>query len=211
MKMHTTLRTLLGALLLGMFVVTTGCNRAADNDGMNADSLAAADTAMAVPSETVTMSPTEGNTVQGTLTVMDHGDALHLSGTLTGLTPGEHGIHIHEFGDCSAPDAKSAGDHYNPAGATHAGPDTPVDQRHAGDLGNITADASGAAAVDKMFPGLTLSGANAVAGRAIVVHASADDLKTDPSGNSGARQACGVIPGMAAGMAADSSAAGHSM
>jgi Cu-Zn family superoxide dismutase len=102
-------------------------------------------------------------------------------------------VHIHEKGDCSDPKATSAGGHFNPnAGAHHGGPTT--DPRHGGDLGNMTVDASGKGSLDVMVAGLSLDGPqNGVIGRSIVVHEKADDLQSDPAGNSGARVACGVI------------------
>jgi Cu-Zn family superoxide dismutase len=106
------------------------------------------------------------------------------------LKPGKHGIHVHEKGDCSAPDAASAGAHFNPTNQHHGGPMTA--EHHAGDFGNIEADASGKAHVDWKGK-MSLSGADSIIGRSLVVHEKEDDLKTDPSGNSGARQACGVI------------------
>ncbi len=140
----------------------------------------------------VNMQPTQGNTAKGTLTVMPMGSGIHFRGTLSGLAPGKHGFHIHETGDCSAPDAASAGGHFNPDNKPHGAPDAP--EHHAGDLGNITADASGNATVDMHVNGLTLaSGANSVIGKALIVHAAPDDLKTQPTGNAGARVACGVI------------------
>ena len=141
---------------------------------------------------TVTLKPTQGNNVNGTISVATMGTGVHFTGTVTGLTPGKHGFHIHETGDCSAPDATSAGGHFNPEGKAHGAPNAP--EHHAGDLGNIEADSSGTAKVDIHGGGLTLgSDANSVMGKAIIVHAAEDDLKTQPTGNAGARVACGVI------------------
>lgn len=115
------------------------------------------------------------------------GVAAHVE--VRGGTPGLHGVHVHEKGDCSDPKAASAGGHYNPAhGAHHGGPSTPV--RHGGDLGNLQVDSSGDGTLDVVVPDLSLDG---VVGRALVVHEKTDDLQTDPAGNSGSRIACGVI------------------
>ena len=123
---------------------------------------------------------------------MSMGDGVHFTGTVTGLPAGVHGFHIHETGDCSAPDGSSAGGHFNPTGAPHGGPQSA--ERHLGDLGNITADASGNAEVNIHAGGVTLGeGENAIMGKAIIVHAGADDLTTQPTGDAGARLACGVI------------------
>jgi Cu-Zn family superoxide dismutase len=140
-------------------------------------------------------------------------DAVRITGELHGLEPGEHGLHIHEFGVCDPSGSEpfsSAGGHFNPTGVHHGpGPlmgatpsvSTPVStdmDAHAGDLGNITADANGDAAVDLTSDRITLTpgepnSLDDADGSAIVVHQKADDLHTDPSGNSGPRIACGVI------------------
>jgi Cu-Zn family superoxide dismutase len=141
---------------------------------------------------TVTLKPTEGSIVNGSISVATMGTGVHFTGTVTGLTPGKHGFHIHAIGDCSAPDATSAGGHFNPDTKAHGAPNAP--EHHAGDLGNIEADSSGTAKVSIHGGGLTFaSGANSVMGKAIIVHAAEDDLKTQPTGNAGARLACGVI------------------
>ena len=94
---------------------------------------------------------------------------------LTGLTPGEHGFHVHEFGDCSMADGTCAGGHFNPTGAPHGGPDDA--KRHVGDLGNIKADASGKATYKRVDKMLALNGPNSIIGRSIIVHAAPDDLE----------------------------------
>jgi superoxide dismutase, Cu-Zn family len=138
-----------------------------------------------------TLQPTQGNNVKGTINLMTMGSGVHFSGTVTGLTAGKHGFHVHETGDCSAPDGASAGGHFNPDKKAHGAPDAP--EHHAGDLGNIEADASGTAKVNIMMNGLTLgSGANSVMGKAIIVHANPDDFG-QPTGNAGGRVACGAI------------------
>ena len=109
----------------------------------------------------------------------------------SGLAPGRHGIHVHSVGQCEAPAFQSAGAHFNPSGAPHAGPDDA--KRHVGDLGNIKADASGTARYKRVDKLITLSGTNSIIGRSIIVHAKADDLKTQPSGDAGDRIGCGVI------------------
>jgi Cu-Zn family superoxide dismutase len=115
-----------------------------------------------------------------------------MRGRITGLVPNqEHGFHVHEKGDCSSDDAMSAGGHLNPDGKRH-GP--PTGEHHAGDVPSIKADANGVATVRTRVAGTLLgSGAADIAGKALVVHASPDDYTTQPTGNSGARIACGVI------------------
>ena len=116
---------------------------------------------------------------------------MHVVGTFSGLVYGEHGFHVHEKGDCSAPDGTSAGGHFNPGGKPHAARDAAA--RHAGDLGNLKADPYGLARVDFVDSTLSLSGADSIVGKAVIIHEKADDFTTQPTGNAGARQACGVI------------------
>lgn len=132
------------------------------------------------------------STVAGTanFTAVEGGVLVEVE--INGATPGTHGIHLHETGDCSAPDAASAGGHFNPDKMNHGGPAAPP--HHGGDLGNIEVGADGTGKLTLTLQGLTISpGDYSVVGRAIVVHADADDLATQPSGNSGKRQGCGVI------------------
>jgi len=119
---------------------------------------------------------------------------LHLTGSLQGLKPdSEFGFHIHEKGDCSAPDASSAGAHFNPTNAQHGNPQG--ESHHAGDMLNAKSDAQGSAQVDTIANGVSLDSGvpNGVRGKAIVLHEKADDYASQPAGNSGARIACGVI------------------
>jgi superoxide dismutase, Cu-Zn family len=135
--------------------------------------------------------PTAGNTVTGSVTFTKSGDEIKVVADITGLTPGKHGFHIHEFGDCSSSDGNSAGGHFNPTHKPHGAPD--ASDRHAGDLGNIEADASGKAHLEWSDKVMKLSGADSIIGHAVIVHEKADDLKTQPTGNAGGRLACGVI------------------
>jgi Cu-Zn family superoxide dismutase len=114
---------------------------------------------------------------------------------ITGLEPNStHGFHIHQHGDCSDQAAKKAGEHLNPTDKKH-GPPMADTEHHLGDMGNVTADAKGHAVVDRVFDQMSLDpkSANTVVGKAVILHAKADDLKSQPSGNSGDRIACGVI------------------
>ncbi len=135
--------------------------------------------------------PTKGSNVEGIVTFTKSGDEMKVVADVTGLTPGKHGFHIHEFGDCSSPDGKSAGGHFNPTNNPHAGHD--VAQRHEGDMGNIEADSSGRAHLDLTDKMMMMTGENSIIGRGIIVHEKADDLKSQPTGDAGGRFACGVI------------------
>lgn len=132
------------------------------------------------------LGPASGSTVSGTVAVTAVDGGVRLEVKATGLKPGVHGFHVHEVGDCSAPDASSAKGHFNPGGKPHGG--------HAGDLADLSADAAGAASLSSVITGLTLDeGPTGIIGRAFVIHADPDDHVTQPSGNSGKRVACGVI------------------
>lgn len=135
--------------------------------------------------------PATGSQASGTVTFAKTPQGLRIMAQISNLSPGPHGFHIHEFGDCRAPDATSAGGHFNPGHTSHGAPD--ADTRHVGDLGNITADTSGTAMMDAVITGLHLDGSESIIGRSVIVHAEPDDLKTQPTGAAGARLACGVI------------------
>jgi Cu-Zn family superoxide dismutase len=140
------------------------------------------------------VAPTQGNTVTGSLALSSSPQGVHITGAIQGLKPdAEFGFHIHEKGDCSAPDGSSAGGHFNPAQAQHGNPTSAT--HHAGDMVNIRSNGEGVAQVDTTAAGTTLHGdpTTDVVGKAIVVHEGPDDYATQPSGNSGKRVACGVI------------------
>jgi Cu-Zn family superoxide dismutase len=141
----------------------------------------------------LTLESRSGSTVSGTMRFSEHAGTLRLRGTVKGLAPdSEHGFHIHEKGDCSAPDASSAGGHFNPDGSAHGNHSSTV--HHAGDLPSLKADSKGVAKIDVELSGVTLAeGPTSIKGRSLVVHGKADDFTTQPSGNSGPRVACGVI------------------
>ena len=143
------------------------------------------------PSAIAVLIPTEGNDLQGTVTFIQTPEGVRVQANLTGLTAGtEHGFHVHQYGDCSASDGTSAGGHFNPHGADHAGPDAA--SRHVGDLGNSEAT------YDRVDTQLAFEGESSIIGRAVIVHGGTDDLSSQPSGAAGPRIACGVI-----GIAAD--------
>ena len=131
----------------------------------------------------------------GTAVFTQKAKGVELDLNVSGLTPGQHGFHIHNVGKCDAPDFASAGPHFNPEGKQH-GWDNPQGH-HMGDLQNLTVGADGKAHVRVMVPGVTLGeGPNSLfheGGTALVIHAKPDDGKSDPAGNAGPRVACGVI------------------
>jgi Cu-Zn family superoxide dismutase len=132
--------------------------------------------------------------VSGTVTFTSDKDGVKVVADLTGLSPGKHGIHIHEKTDMSAPDLSSLGGHWDPdAHKQHGGPMGEMDKRHAGDLGNLEADASGKAHYEVTISGISIGGKNDIVGHSVVIHAKEDDLKTNPAGNAGGRIAGGAI------------------
>lgn len=137
------------------------------------------------------LQPAQGGNVHGIVSFTQEGNNLKVVADIEGLTPGRHGFHIHQFGDLSAPDGKSAGDHFNPASERHGGPADA--QHHMGDMGNIEAQSDGKAHLELTLTGVSLNGANSIIGRSVVVHEKEDDTMSQPAGNSGARIAFGVI------------------
>lgn len=166
---------LLGAVLILLTLVLVGATARAQ---------------MAQTSAVAVLTPTEGNDLQGTVTFIQTPGGVRVQANLTGLTGTEHGFHVHQYGDCSASDGTSAGGHFNPHGADHAGPFAA--SRHVGDLGNSEAT------YDRVDTHLAFEGESSIIGRAVIVHGGTDDLSSQPSGAAGPRIACGVI-----GIAAD--------
>lgn len=174
--------------LLGSLVVLAACSSTPPAPPAPPPAASTAQQAVAV------LSSASGSRVSGKLTLAPMGDGVHISGEVGGLPPNaQSGFHVHEKGDCSAVDATSAGAHFNPAASQHGRASTAM--HHAGDMDNIVSDASGVAKVNVHLRGVTLGGgaANDIANRAVIVHAAPDDYQTQPTGNAGARVACGVI------------------
>ena len=145
------------------------------------------------PGAVAQLQSTAGNTATGTVSFVQKGDGVMVSGEVRGLKPNaEHGFHVHEKGDCSSGDGISAGGHFNPEGKPHG--NHADGDHHAGDLPSLKADASGVAKFSFESTAITVgSGASDITGRSLIVHRDPDDYKTQPTGNSGARIACAVI------------------
>ncbi len=140
------------------------------------------------------LAPASASLVSGRLALVPEADGVHITGVIGGLQPLQQpAFHVHERGDCSAVDASSAGNHFNPTGQPHGRPGSGA--HHLGDMDNLRADAQGRTNVDIHLRGVTLGGgaANDIAGRALIVHANPDDHRSQPAGNAGARIACAVI------------------
>jgi len=135
---------------------------------------------------------TEGNEASGHVRFRQRGDQVVIRGRIENLEPGStHGFHVHQWGDISEPDGTGAGGHYNPEGHEHGLP--PETPRHAGDLGNVTANEDGVATFTKRVSNITVAGkTNPILGRGVILHAKRDD-GGQPTGNAGARIAQGVI------------------
>jgi superoxide dismutase, Cu-Zn family len=133
----------------------------------------------------------------GTAKFTSMANGVKVSVKVSQLTPGEHGIHVHTVGKCDAPAFTTAGGHFNPTGAHHGAKNSQEPHPHVGDLENLTVGQNGKASATFTINGATLAdGQNSLfheGGTALVIHAKADDLMSDPSGNSGDRIACGVI------------------
>jgi len=138
----------------------------------------------------------EGEVVKGQVKFVEANGVVTVTGSVTGLAPGKHGFHVHQFGDYTG-GCGSTGGHFNPGKHDHAGPED--EKRHVGDLGNIVAGEDGTATVNIVDKVIKLTGTESIIGRAMVVHADEDDLGRGghelslTTGNAGARLACGVI------------------
>lgn len=140
-----------------------------------------------------TIESRSGSKVTGTATFTEKkGGGVHVVVAVAGASEGDHAVHLHEKGDCSAPDASSAGSHFNPTGDPHGAPT--ADKHHAGDFGNMKVGADGKGHLELDTTMLTVGdGDHSVKGKAIIVHEKVDDLQTQPTGNAGGRIGCGVV------------------
>ncbi|HTQ05219.1 MAG TPA: superoxide dismutase family protein [Polyangiaceae bacterium] len=165
---------------------------ATSNNPLPADSSTPAATAMGPKTIEVTIQPKSNSNISGKATFTEVPEGVKVTLALANVPPGEHGAHVHEKGDCSDPEGKSAGGHFNPANNPHALPST--SPRHLGDLGNITVDANGKGTLEIVAAGANLkeNDPNSFLGRAIIIHEKKDD-GGQPTGNAGGRIGCGEI------------------
>ena len=175
-------------LVLGMSFLLAAAAQAAPGDPAKA---ASQSQPMPGGKATAAIEGRSGSTLTGSAEFVTHGARMMITVSVKGAAPGVHAVHIHEKGDCSAPDATSAGGHFNPGGHQHGAPD--AKEHHAGDLGNMTVGADGTGSVMVHSDELTLEGPNSILGRAIIIHEKSDDFVTQPTGNAGGRIGCGVI------------------
>jgi Cu-Zn family superoxide dismutase len=187
-------KTLIGLMVIALAGLGAGVSMGVGVEQTPANPASSTAAALSAVGAKAELKATTGNGVSGTLSLASVANGVRITGSIAGLEPNTtHGFHVHEKGDCSAPDASSAGGHFNPSSQPHGNPATM--ERHAGDMANVVSDAAGNAKLDVVATGVTLrtGQANDIIGKAIVVHQKADDYKTQPSGDSGSRIACGII------------------
>jgi superoxide dismutase, Cu-Zn family len=177
------MKTKIIPITLALFILSTQFLKAQMGDMMHEKSM--------MKKAVAVITLTKGNSVHGIVTFEAGEKGVRVVVNLSGLKPGTHGFHVHEFGDISSDDGSSAGGHFNPTGMPHSMP--MGTQRHAGDMGNIEADEQGNAHLDYIDPVMKLDGPNSIIGHAVIIHAKEDDFKTQPTGNAGARIGNGVI------------------
>lgn len=182
--MSLRIKTMLGSLL-GIALLLASCTQKQEMEQEETAVSTQYTKAVAV------IHPLQGDSLRGTVTFEQQGDNVHVVAHLEGLKEGNHGFHIHQYGDCSAPDGSSAGGHYSPNGHQHGSPT--ADDRHMGDMGNIPAMANGSADLDYTDSKIKLNGPNSIIGHAVIVHQGEDDMSSQPSGAAGPRIGCGVI------------------
>ena len=189
-----------GALLLAGVVVFPACQKKESEEVGEASATPAAESPMAaeatpepsLTSQVAGAQLTGPGGATGVITFTQQPGGVHVVARVEHATPGKHGFHLHAGGTCDAPGFKGAGDHFNPGNTPHGAPDAV--EHHAGDFGNIEVGADGVGNLDVTSSGLSVGeGANDVIGKAVILHKGEDDLKTQPSGNSGDRIACGVV------------------
>jgi superoxide dismutase, Cu-Zn family len=188
--MRSQTRSLVAVSGLALAAIVVNNLVTSDASGQAAPAAAPAKTSTEVTKAIAVVHPLGDSKVAGKVVFTKVDGGVEIVAELSGLTPGEHGFHVHEFGDCSMADGKCAGGHFNPEGKDHGKPDAAV--RHVGDFGNVKAGADGKASYKRVDKLITFSGPHSIIGRAIIIHAAPDDF-SQPVGNAGARIGCGVI------------------
>ena len=185
------------ALVMALSVIAAGCAKketakAAADEAAPADASGAAVGAGEMTNAVARLELGADRADGGAIMFSEEVDGVRIVAHIVGAPPGTHGLHIHELGDCSSDDFKSAGGHFNPTAAAHGAPEDA--ERHAGDLGNIEIGEDGSGHLELMSDMLSVGGGeNSVIGRGVILHAKADDLVSQPTGAAGARLACGVV------------------
>lgn len=180
--------------LVALFVMLAGCAQQQSDNNMENSEGQMKESAAPETNYTEAVAvihPTMGNNAEGTVTFKQESNGVQVHAEVRGLNAGEHGFHIHLYGDCSADDGTSAGTHFNFEGSS-INPPSDID-RITGDLGNLVADSDGSAMIDTLISAATLNGAKTIIGRAVIVHAKGNDPSQPPIGAAGSRLGCGVI------------------
>ncbi len=189
----------INTLIFATSLILTGCactdNRKPemkkDNESSQTKDVAQLTALQSATSIVVNVHGFQNQDIRGTVTFTKVPNGIKIIADVDGLKPGKHGFHVHEHGDCSGHDGKAAGGHFNPTNSKHGGPDS--SERHVGDLGNLVADDNGHAHYERIDALISFEGPNSILGKSIIIHADADDYVTQPTGNAGARIACGKI------------------
>lgn len=174
--------------------VQTATTATVDNNQSMSNEAAGTVAAGAGQSATANLEAAPGTGISGTVTFTPAANGVRLVAEVRGVPPGMHALHLHENGQCDHEGEKhftSAGSHFNPTGAPHACP--PTEPRHAGDFGMIEVKADGTGRMELTSNMISLTGANGVMGKAVILHAKPDDCTTQPTGDAGDRLACGVV------------------
>src|SRR5688572_5233374 len=183
-------------MVIGLFLMLSACN--SGNKQIEDTQEESATEQQEQPDEKTakaTMEAASGSQVTGEATFTQEGDdRVRFELTVSNLSPGEHAVHLHEKGDCSAEDASSAGGHWNPTMKPH-GKRGDGASYHKGDVGNMTVGNDGKGTLDLTIEGWSIGGADStnVLGKSVIIHEKADDYTSQPSGNAGGRVSCGVI------------------
>ena len=178
-------------LIIGFSCISfaTACGKTESNSQVSSSQVVVANFNSNSTIAVANLKPTQGNQTSGKVNFKAENNGVLVTADLTGLPPGKYGLNIHEKGDCSAPDAKSAGGHFAPNGNPHGAPDAPENERHVGDIAHITADNSGNVKYNRVDKLIKLNGDNSIVGKAVIVSDEENALNEDDA----KRFACGVI------------------
>lgn len=197
MEINRILKNISMASILALLVA--GCHSSDKKDNKSEEAVAeltqgeqTSDREKAIKAYAI-INPSPDSECVGVVSFMEVPDGIRIVADVAGLKPGLHGFHIHEHGDCGGEGMANAGGHYNPTNTPHGGPDSPLDQRHVGDMGNLDANDDGIAHYNRVDKIISLKGDQSIIGKSVIVHADPDDLKTQPTGNAGKKIGCGVI------------------
>lgn len=184
----------LNLLAIALIISLTACKKVKKETTSTEDNVAETEITT-IKTIKIELNPKSESNASGTVIFTEENGSVTINATLSGLDPGEHAIHIHESSDCSSPDGKSAGGHWNPTNQPHGqwGVETGY---HKGDIGNFTADENGNGSISLTTNEWCIGCGDAdkdIIGKGIIVHAGVDDFTTQPTGDAGGRVSCGGI------------------